>query len=270
MSDLTLQEEQTDPVEDELHALQNIETEVARESVDYQIRRRAAVIIALLSGIAITLASLPGETRHRLVIGFFDQRLLVSLLSIFNLLAFSLLWAGWQKLDARIFLFFHRHAYRARWLTWTLFTITQFGNGVTGLLIAVVIYLSGLRRLGIMMILGTLSLWIIVEAVKLITFRPRPFHIFSETIVIGWRERGRSFPSGHTTQVFFLAILLISYFEFNVFAVAFFYLIAVLVGFSRVYIGMHYPRDVIAGALLGSIWGILGALLKDYLLGGPV
>jgi membrane-associated phospholipid phosphatase len=32
-----------------------------------------------------------------------------------------------------------------------------------------------------------------------------------------------------------------------------------------VYLGMHYPRDVIAGAILAIIWGILGVLVAPYL-----
>jgi undecaprenyl-diphosphatase len=42
------------------------------------------------------------------------------------------------------------------------------------------------------------------------------------------------------------------------------YGIAALVAFTRVYVGAHYPRDVIAGAMLGLVWGILGALVVPY------
>jgi membrane-associated phospholipid phosphatase len=41
------------------------------------------------------------------------------------------------------------------------------------------------------------------------------------------------------------------------------YAIAAVVGFTRIYIGAHYPRDVIAGIVLGSVWGILAALLDS-------
>jgi membrane-associated phospholipid phosphatase len=45
------------------------------------------------------------------------------------------------------------------------------------------------------------------------------------------------------------------------------YLIAVLVGFTRIYVGAHYPRDIIAGALLGSIWGVMATLMDPYWFG---
>ena len=77
----------------------------------------------------------------------------------------------------------------------------------------------------------------------------------------GVRERGDSFPSGHTTQVFFLTALLIHHFQLGVAAAAALYAVAALVGFTRIYLGAHYPRDVIAGIVLGSVWGVLAALI---------
>ena len=46
------------------------------------------------------------------------------------------------------------------------------------------------------------------------------------------------------------------------------YAIALLVGITRMYVGAHYPRDVLAGAILGSAWGLLGALVDGYVLNG--
>jgi membrane-associated phospholipid phosphatase len=44
------------------------------------------------------------------------------------------------------------------------------------------------------------------------------------------------------------------------------YAVATLVGFTRIYLGAHYPRDVIAGMVLGSVWGILATLVDPYWL----
>jgi membrane-associated phospholipid phosphatase len=44
------------------------------------------------------------------------------------------------------------------------------------------------------------------------------------------------------------------------------YGIAVLVGLTRIYVGVHYPRDVLGGARLGPVWGILAALVYAYWL----
>jgi len=46
------------------------------------------------------------------------------------------------------------------------------------------------------------------------------------------------------------------------------YTIALLVGITRMYVGAHYPRDVLAGAILGIVWGLLGVLVNGYVLNG--
>ena len=67
---------------------------------------------------------------------------------------------------------------------------------------------------------------------------------------------GRSFsmPSNHSVNAFAFAVPFMIMIKNRV--RYFFPLIAVLVGFSRVYVGVHYPADVLAGALLGSIFAV--------------
>ncbi len=70
-----------------------------------------------------------------------------------------------------------------------------------------------------------------------------------------------SFPSGHTTAAFAAAALIANYWP-RYRAVA--YAVAAVVGISRVYLGVHYPTDVAAGALLGI--GVTKAVLFNPLL----
>jgi membrane-associated phospholipid phosphatase len=143
---------------------------------------------------------------------------------------------------------------------------TQVGNMGTALLLAGSFFVLHYRRLALEVILGTVTLWLFVEIIKVRTDRARPFHTLEGTRVIGWRERGRSFPSGHTAQTFFLMALLSDQFQPGVGGIVALYAVAVLVGFTRMYVGAHYPRDIIGGAVLGSIWGVLVTLVDPYWL----
>ena len=67
-----------------------------------------------------------------------------------------------------------------------------------------------------------------------------------------------SFPSGHTAGAFVFAYLVASFFP--LFAIPA-YMLATLIGVSRVLLGVHYPSDIIAGALLGSLAAIAGSAL---------
>jgi len=172
----------------------------------------------------------------------------------------SLIWSAGQRLDARIFMLFNMRGY-PKWLDRFMWLTTQLGNMLTALIAAFLLYVFNQRSLAIEIVIGTLTLWLLVEIIKAIAARDRPFLTFDQTRVVGLREKGDSFPSGHTSQIFFLTFLFIHHFQLGMAVSLVMYAIASLVGFTRIYIGAHYPRDVIAGIALGSVWGILVTLL---------
>ena len=96
---------------------------------------------------------------------------------------------------------------------------------------------------------------------KKLVNRPRPYETYDD-IYPDVRENGNSFPSGHTSMAFSTATsLMLTTKKWYFVAPA--YAWAVSVGYSRMYLGQHYPSDVIAGAVVGAGGAYLTHLINS-------
>ena len=93
--------------------------------------------------------------------------------------------------------------------------------------------------------------------------RPRPYSTYPQWISPSTPESSLSFPSGHTSLAFVTATALsLKYPKWYVIAPT--YLWAASVGYSRMNLGVHYPTDVLAGALLGAGSAYLTSKVNDW------
>ncbi|MEO7343400.1 MAG: phosphatase PAP2 family protein [Methylotenera sp.] len=90
------------------------------------------------------------------------------------------------------------------------------------------------------------------------TLRPRPYEVRQDIWLTGKPLDKFSFPSGHTLHAVVFGIVVLSYFpQLSIIVIPF----MILVGLSRIVLGLHYPSDVIAGALIGALIASLSFLL---------
>jgi len=219
------------------------------------------IIITVL--LAVLLNIIPNYAWTVFLSGLKSQGMLVSLVIIFGLVAISLVWSVGQRIDVWVFLYFNMHGRREPWLDWIMLCFTQIGSGLFAMIITIIFFISGNQLLAYEFALGTLTLWMVVELIKITVNRRRPYVRLENSRIVSSAASGYSFPNGHTSQTFFMITLLSHYYQLSFLLWLGMIALALLVWITRIYVGMHYPRDVLGGAILGTAWGLLGMLINN-------
>jgi membrane-associated phospholipid phosphatase len=158
-----------------------------------------------------------------------------------------------DALDKSIALAIHR--VDQPWLDYVMIGITSLGSGI-GLAIAVTVPTLWLlkhhhRRTALILACNAIAAQLVMVALKHYVRRPRPT-LFDEIT----RPETFSFPSGHSMSAMVVyggiaAVLVTLYPGRRGWIVAAAALLIVAIGFSRIYLGVHWPLDVVAGFIAG-------------------
>ncbi len=121
------------------------------------------------------------------------------------------------------------------------------------------------RRLGTKLSFTMILSLIVCNCIlKPVVSRIRPYDLNSTIQLMVAPEIDTSFPSGHTFFAFSTATVC---FMYNKRLGVIMYLFAVLMAFSRLYLYVHFPTDVLFGAIFGIITGIIAGKLENYVFG---
>ncbi|MCM8806772.1 MAG: phosphatase PAP2 family protein [Candidatus Omnitrophica bacterium] len=174
-----------------------------------------------------------------------------------------------KKWNEVLFLFINKFAKKSKILDAVFIFLSSFGKEYILIpLVGSIIYFKKRNELKKLFLIFILSLFlgeIIVHILKIVISFPRPFIYFDEKSINVLEKpiTKYSFPSGHA-QVVFTGALFLSWIlpKWKIL----FLLFSIFSGFSRCYIGVHFPFDVIGGFLIGafSFWLIRFIIIYIY------
>lgn len=134
--------------------------------------------------------------------------------------------------------------------TFSLF-ITLLGNEIIYFIFAGFLlhydYDLGLKLLLIMSVEAFVTHIVLKPIIK----RERPFIKYKSIKLVGRTPKDKSWPSGHTATVFCFTVFLLLHFPLYIGIIAL--ILAIFVAMTRMYLGVHYPTDVIGGILLSIL-----------------
>jgi undecaprenyl-diphosphatase len=158
-----------------------------------------------------------------------------------------------------------------RWLEEMMRDFTALGS--TGVLTVVVLAIAGFlamtrKGLAALLVLGSVIGGVLIsQTMKWAYARPRP-----ELVPHGAEVFTASFPSGHSMMAAVVYLTLGALLActqpdraVKAYILAMAVLLTVLVGVSRVYLGVHWPTDVLAGWVLGSLWALICLMIMLWL-----
>lgn len=160
---------------------------------------------------------------------------------------------GINPFDAAVMEFIQNHLHNAFTDT-VLPVITWLGEaGAVWIILSLILLCFKKTRVtGVLTLTALLLTFLTGElGLKNIICRPRPCHTFPEVPLLIARPDSFSCPSGHSASSFTAAVMLFLRHKKQAWLAL---TLAALIAFSRVFLFVHYPTDILAGALLGTLF----------------
>lgn len=169
-----------------------------------------------------------------------------------------------QSMDIKILLYINQFFHNAFMDKFMIFMSTIGNLGMVWIAIAAVLIITKKYRKTGFMLLGAVILTAILGEgiLKHLVRRGRPFQVMEVSNMLIQKPMSYSFPSGHTSSSFAAAGVLSK--EFKKYGPVF-WIAAVLIAYSRMYLYVHFPSDVLGGAILGLVSAFMIRYFFRYL-----
>ncbi|CAM2988543.1 phosphatase PAP2 family protein [Paenibacillus sediminis] len=156
------------------------------------------------------------------------------------------------RLEHQIFVWINGRLHN-RFLNFWLYYVTYLGGATFTIAASLLIWLfapAPWKQIGLQALVALSVSHIPVVIAKKLYPRLRPYLAFPGTNTFRNPLKDHSFPSGHTTAIFSVTV---PFMGLDPILTAILIFIAFNVAISRIYLGLHYPSDVLAGATIGSL-----------------
>ena len=130
-------------------------------------------------------------------------------------------------------------------------------NGIIWIAIALILFLNRkYRKIGLFSIISLIRCALAVNVIlKPLIHRPRPFSKLADIILLIKAPKDYSFPSGHTAASFVMIFVFFRHIKKYFIPV---FVTGILIAFSRMYLSVHYPSDILIGLIIGIFSGLAG------------
>jgi len=164
--------------------------------------------------------------------------------------------------------FLYLNRWHVKSMDWFFKNYTFLGDGLFAVILSLILFFFvKTQRLSVEILTSYIVSGILAQIFKNIFKHPRPRAFFSPQdyayFIDGVSiQNFVSFPSGHTTTAFALTLILANRTN-NKFLQSLFLLMAILAGYSRIYLAQHFLEDVFAGAFLGTLISLICLLISS-------